>query len=314
MRIERFGCFGKLPVSREFLLDDARALGESGLDRWIGEGLGLAKARYGSEADRRISTFPSWDFLWCAGRGGRRALYGRLVPGEDGAGRRHPFSVFAWVDGAHPASSTLTSLSSLDEALGRLLEASRAAALPADVLDGVRSAVPPAVADERRATQDLDDWCRTTRAADFWSAMPGGDAPATRFQVLQAFEESVTPLAGRDPSTARYGLRIPVGDGAERNRRAAFWLELLARRLGRPLERGVLLWGGPGDLLVFFGEPTGPQWAALIDPDVELESLEVLARPWGGPPAEARAGEALRRLVDNGEARLSDYLDWARRR
>lgn len=313
MRIERFGCFGKLPVSREFLLDDARALGESGLDRWIGEGLGLAKARYGAEADRRISTFPAWDFLWCPPRG-RRALFGRLVPGEDGAGRRHPFSVFAWVDGAQPAAGALVALSALEPGLARLLETARTAALPADVLEGVRGASPAATPDERRAAEDLLDWCRATRAGDFWSALPGGDEPSFRTQVLQAFEESVAPLAGRDPSTARYGLRIPVGEGPDTVRRVAFWMEMIARRLGRPLERGVLLWGGPGDLLVFFGEPTGPQWAALIDPAVELESLEVLARPWSGPPAEARAGDALRRLLDGGDTRLSDYLDWARRR
>ena len=39
LRVDRFGCFGKLPVSREFLVDGARDLSDSGFDKWVGEGV-----------------------------------------------------------------------------------------------------------------------------------------------------------------------------------------------------------------------------------------------------------------------------------
>jgi len=135
-------------VSREFLVDDPRRLSETGFDRWVGEGLGLAKARFGPRADRLVAEFPAWRFLWSSGRGSW--LHGLMVAGEDGAGRRHPFTILAWCDLNGPLTgATLLSLDDLTPPMERLLEACGKAATPAEVLDTVRREPAPPPPDER---------------------------------------------------------------------------------------------------------------------------------------------------------------------
>lgn len=334
IRIERFGCFGKLPVSREFLVDDPRRLSESGFDRWVGEGLGLAKARFGPRADRLVAEFPAWRFLWNNGRT-RAWLHGLMVAGEDGAGRRHPFTVLAWCESLAPLTgATLLALDDLTPVMDRLLSACRQAATPAEVLDVVRREPPPPPPDERASGAAMNGWLQSTRADDFWSGVFGGTDEAPRRVVLSNLEESTAPLKGRDPSGTRYGLALPLpldGTGpsdmaggsdvtASPSRlattttsSAAFWLDMLNRELGKPLESGAIFWragadGASAEILIFFSQPSGPQWAALIDPEVELESLSVMKRNYPGFTRE-QLSPAMARRVQRPDARLSDYLD-----
>lgn len=327
IRIERFGCFGKLPVSREFLVDDPRRLSESGFDRWVGEGLGLAKARFGQRADRLVAEFPTWRFLWNNGRA-RPWLHGLMVAGEDGAGRRHPFTILAWCESLAPLTgATLLALDDLTPVMERLLETCRQAATPAEVLDVVRKEPAPPPPDDRASGAALSGWLHSTRADDFWSGVFGTMDEAPRRVTLSNLEASTAPLRGRDPSGARYGLALPLpldGSGpsalatapsgtATTTPSAAFWLDMLNRELGKPLESGAIFWraaadGASAEILVFFSQPTGPQWAALIDPDVELESLSVMKRTYPGFTRE-QLSPAMARRVQRPDARLSDYLD-----
>jgi type VI secretion system ImpM family protein len=298
IRLDRFGCFGKLPVSREFIEDDPRRLAESGFDRWIGEGLGLAKARFGPRADKLVNEFPGWHFLWKGSRS-RHHLYGLLTRGEDGAGRRHPFSLHAWceVPGGASANAVL-SLANIDPAIAQLLDACRSAPTPQAILELVRGTPAPHAANGA----DLHVQARNTPVSAWLT-----DVDLAR--VVANFNEALNPMKGKDPATARYAVALPVSpDNSTRD--AALWLDLVQRRIGKPLETASVFWpAGPGacDVLIFFKDPSGPQWAALIDPNVDLESLSFLRRDWGSLSTRATGAHA---ILARPNATLADLLDW----
>ncbi len=113
------------------------------------------------------------------------------------------------------------------------------------------------------------------------------------------------------------GIRFPLsGEATALAHEVQFWLDLTARRLGRPLERACYFWTAAGaessDLYLFFSEPSGPQWTCLADPDANIETVSFLDRPYGSEP-ERRMEPALRSLADTSDARLADYLAWAGR-
>jgi len=304
VRIERFGCFGKLPVSREFLVDDARRLSESGFDRWIGEGLGLAKARFGPRADKLVDNFPTWRFLW-KGLRSRQHLYGLLSRGEDGAGRRHPFSVHAWCDVPGGASAgAVMALANIDGALAQVLEQCQAATTTQALLEIVRTAPPPPSPDDRTGATELANQARNSPTGT-WNLNHGADTA----KVFANFNEAVNPMKGKDPAQARYALALPVSpDNPTRD--AAFWLDLVQKRIGKPLETASVFWPATDaacDALIFFKEPSGPQWAALIDPNVDLESLSFLRRDWGSISTKATTAQA---ILARPDATLADLLDW----
>jgi type VI secretion system ImpM family protein len=302
--VERFGCFGKLPVSREFLVDQARELSDSRFDRWVGEGLGMAKALLGSRFDERVTSFPSNWFVWAAGSGGK-LLTGKLSPSEDAAGRRHPFALFGYCDGRKTTNGPVaSSMASLEDSIERLWDRAMTMETPAEVLEAVRHETTPGELDGRPA---YESFVAEKRGDDFW----GGTAH--RYQVMQAFVETVGHLKGRDPKDVRLGIRFPLppAETGETAHAVSFWVDMTARRFGKPLERASYFWTGC-DLIFFFSEPSGAQWTCLADRDASIETMSFLDRPYGSDP-ERRMDPALKDLLDSPDARLAEYLTWAGR-
>jgi type VI secretion system ImpM family protein len=316
LRVDRFGCFGKLPVSREFLVGEARGLAESRFDRWIGEGLGIAKMLLGARYDEKVTSFPAYWFVWGAGSGGKM-LAGRLAPSEDGAGRKHPFALFGYCDARNSRGIVAASFGSLTEALDRLWTQVLQAATPAEILERVRQEAP---AGNGAAAAESAAFLAGRRSADFWA-----DRAPLRFQVMQAFVETLAPIKGRDLKDVRMGMRFPLsGYSPAACAEAAFWIDMTSRRLGKSLDRTSCFWTvgarsegdfgpPPGDLYLFFSEPSGPQWTCLADRDANIETMSFLDRPYGSDP-ERRMEPALRSLLESPSATLADYLQWAGRR
>lgn len=322
LRADRFGCFGKLPVSREFLVDGGRELSDSRLDRWIGEGLGLLKARLGPRFDSLVGGFPVYGFAWNAGAGGK-LLAGRMRPSEDAAGRKHPFAVFACLDGRR-ASSTgpLLALALLEvhEVAGRLLEAAAGMGTPGQVADAVRAAQGGLPDDSRGLGETYHRFLTDQTGGDLWSGFFGDRASPLRHHVMQAFVETLAPLRGRDLKDIRTGIRFPLsaGDRARTALEVSFWIDLTGRFLGRGLERTSCFWaveasnGRRPGLHLFFSEPSGVQWTCLADPDADIETVSFLDRPYGGDP-ERRMEAPLRQLMDSPDAPLLEYIRWVGR-
>ena len=57
--MDKFGCFGKLPVSREFLVERNAELTRSGCESWVTEGVALARSPLGAAFKERATRFPS---------------------------------------------------------------------------------------------------------------------------------------------------------------------------------------------------------------------------------------------------------------
>jgi type VI secretion system ImpM family protein len=310
-----FGCFGKLPMSREFIIEESRSLSASGLDRWIGEGIGIAKARLGNRFDRQVSGFPPYRFFWDGGQ--EHMLAGVMRPSEDGAGRKHPFTLFAHVRGKQrSALATALQVWDLQEQCAALLDPLAAAGTPADAREMVRSARPQ-LADGGGAVTRYQRFLARRLTKGLWP-VPGRPDADGRFTTLQAFAETVQPLAGNRAPAFRGGIRFPLcGAGEEVDLEPCFWLDLTERRLGRPLAsawwlRSPLAATSAGRyLFLFLSPPSRSQWVNLVEPENEVASISYLDRPYGTQPPEQRMAPALRAVLDSAEATFGDCLRWA---
>ena len=291
-------------MSREFLVGEARELSESRFDRWIGEGLGLAKMLLGARFDQKVSSFPPYWFVWSGGSGAR-LLTGRIAPSEDGAGRKHPFALFGYCDARRSNGLAAASFPPIAEQVHHLWERVAAAPTPPAVLDLVRQEPGSGDLDGLASYRSYTAECPAER---FWGARA-----SERYQVMQAFVETLVPMKGRDPREIRMAIRFPLsGDPSSAALDAAFWVDLASRRLGKKLDRASCFWNQADDLYLFFSEPTGPQWTCLADRDANIETVSFLDRPYGSEP-ERRMDRALRGLLDAPSATLVDYLNWAGR-
>ncbi len=318
MRIpgEAFGCFGKLPVSREFLVTEAAVLSESGFDNWIGEGLGLAKINLGSDRFRdRVGAFRPQRFVWSP-PGGTRAAVGVMVPSEDGAGRLHPFAVYAWVERAESAADDpahALRMLALHGRLDELVTECRQATDASSLLRHVRAVTFEG--STTSATEDYATYLGAQSVGAFFSAVSAGGtfaAPKLGHQVLQALIESVEFLRGRSPIDIRLGLRCPLAPGPASTAQVAVWIEWIRSLFQAAIAAPCYFWTHPGSvqegegshLHFFFSRPSAAQWTSLVDPEADLETVSALERPYGGDPAE-RMSATLREALDSPDTPLS---------
>ncbi|MFC1572649.1 type VI secretion system-associated protein TagF [Candidatus Eisenbacteria bacterium] len=322
LKVEHFGCFGKLPVSREFIVEGARDLSESGFDRWIGGGVGLAKARLGARFGERISNFPRYRFFWSDGKD--RMLAGVICPSEDAAGRKHPFALFACVRGKQPSAPSIAlQIRGLQEQAEGLLDSFSSTLSSTLTLAALREALRLARQEPTRPDSNPQQEYQR-----FLGEVPGvgfcGDTNEEglgdgRFRVFQALVETLSPPRKGDRRTFRGGLRYPLakGDSAQTALESCFWLDLTERCLGQTL--GGACWLHPSQgteeghpyFFLFLTTPSDSQWISLVDPGENLESISYLDRPYGTEPPEQRMAPDLRSLLVSRRATFRDYLEWA---
>lgn len=317
--MDRFGCFGKLPVSREFLVERSADLSRSGFDSWVSEGMALARSPLGDAFKERATRFPAHRFIWSTHGGGSGGLVGELAPGTDAAGRIHPFSIFAVLENDSLRSARTGEalrVSGVHAAVASAMQAARASDDPARLTESVRemrAVLPSASAEEPEYRSFVDP----RSCGDFWFAVAGDPLHPARYQLLQALYETVEYLRGRNAADVRMGIRFPLPKGSA-PLAIGFWIDLVGRLFRGPIDGCSYFWtegdeaGWDPQLLFFFSAPTSPQFLALIDPGSDVESISYLDRPYGVPP-EARMSEALRAILDDPGTPLRTLLDWASR-
>ncbi len=320
--IEGFGCFGKLPASREFIIERARDLADVRFDRWVGEGLGAAKVRLGSRFDHLFTTFPEYEFLWTAG-GWRKLVAGRIVPSTDGAGRKHPFCVFAVIDagGAPPAHLLLHSLRALFDDVNALLTTCRGAAAASEIVAMVRGASPSiaaASADPSASAGAYSRFANATPGCALWDATFGDGAASHGLPAMRDLAEAASSLRGNGRELG-FAIRalLPRGAGVDAFAAACFWYDLFTQHAGKSASRATLFWSTSGrgefspTLFLLPPDPLPSHWAFLVDCAATSDALVALDGAGTLDPSDRSTPSALRGVMDSPSSTLQSYLSWA---
>ena len=89
------GCYGKLPVTGDFLRHHPGGATVLEWERWLEAGLSDASQRLGRGVKERLASFSAFRFVF-PGRRSDTLLVGAIGPGRDRSGRLFPFSVFVF--------------------------------------------------------------------------------------------------------------------------------------------------------------------------------------------------------------------------
>ncbi len=289
----QYGCFGKLPVSYEFIRSRLAELAPTGMDRWIGDGLGMARAEVGPGYANAVREMPTYHFVWSMGG---PAVAGALRAGRDEAGRAHPFVVFASVGDPVGGGGGWTPAEV--GAVVRAAERAGAAAAEARTEDDVKACVA--------AARELDDALTDSeRVLDV-----AGAAPLARALGIAGGRDGFRAALTWPDAAARTGFECPIGarDGIDAFGDVAFWERLTCARAGLRPGTGVWFWTAPGGGVagrwIRFSDSPGPRaFVTLLrrrddDPEVHhvARPADAAADPLAGGDAEG-GEETLARLL-----------------
>jgi len=256
------GCFGKLPLDREFLRVNAHHPEVEGLDRWIQGGLAAAHERSaGDPAGEGRGLYGGWTgshFLLPPATAGQRYCLGHMAPSQDSAGRRYPCVAFLLAPPREVEPIYLAPLRFLPffDAAAAVVDRGMAAADRGAWLDQVRDLTGVAAAGAASAVAE------ETVGARLGRLLPG-DGAAVAPGVLQILVETV---AGRP--RGGWVLRLPIA-GESSSRGVTDWLHLLDQLRPRGAAEPVALWGPAAAdgaaLWVIGGQPTPRAFLCLVD-------------------------------------------------
>ncbi len=240
------GCFGKLPLDREFLRVNAHHPEVEGLDQWIQGGLAAAHDRLrGDPAGEGRGLYGAWrgsHFLLPPSQAGQRYCLGHLAPSEDSAGRRYPCTCFLLVEARQAGPGALLPLRYRDylAAAAGVVAAGQTAADRGAWMERVRGLEAAAVAAEGVAPLAAGEGLGTLLTR----LLPAGGDPAATMQLL------VESLGRR---RGGWWLALPASAAEEA---AAAWLQLAGAVAGEGGELAAF-WGG--DRLWLAAPPLAPR-------------------------------------------------------
>jgi len=91
------GCFGKLPLSPEFIRVNAKGATLQNFDQWMQEGLLWCRAKLGPQWRNDFLQSESWNFLFQIPKQ-KEWLIGVMTPSQDKAGRGFPMTLFLRIE------------------------------------------------------------------------------------------------------------------------------------------------------------------------------------------------------------------------
>lgn len=296
--------FGKLPAHGDFVRHGAGGGAARALDRWLQQGLQVARERLRNAFDSAYAAASACHVLFSPEEGDH-ALIGTLQPSRDRSGRTYPLFAGQKIDrrllGARPEGALLAPFVGF---LEQALLLTRAAA--ADRLDQralARRLEPVRLPDGLRARSAYEQHLRQTTVSAFSERLWAHAAPARMSSLIENLKSALLPVRDASAAGPRYGLKFPLRPECP-TYDADFWLDVCQRLRGEAtgvptLGVPTLFWTVPETheevpcfLLMFAHAPPASLFVHLLPVAFESDRIWAPAQMNGEPSAGAGAADA----------------------
>ncbi len=268
------GCFGKLPLSPEFIRVNANGSVVRVLDQWLQEGIHYARSKRGKTWIQDFLQADTWNFVF-APPGKDEFLVGVASPNQDRAGRTFPFFVFVLISKTEftipPVFASLVFDSFLKTAKD-LVEREwketdlssfkvKIQTFPVQEIDNL-----PMILNEYQTYLHSRD---STGLLNMWLGDRADESKDELPKMLKNYFEKSCQILG---SQANDGIQVPLllGDGMS-GFQIVFLPELASRVLRKDQISSTLYWvpapkHGPPYMFLFFQDPSPKVMLSLICP------------------------------------------------
>ena len=313
-------CFGKLPAFGDFVRHNASSPEMMAFDRWLQEGIFLAKSKLGNGWENTYQNAPFYHFLFYP-ENARQFFVGMLKPSSDKSLRKYPFLVSLQIETARFDSRFRTFAPAIFRSFLEHIQRSFANNFNftnmqeiVEYTENLSVAVPE---NYLRLIQPYREYLAATTGEQFWNRQLGSFQDERKYLIFKNLTEILLPLRKHDLSRVSLGFRFPLGNSTGGNNfDASFWQDVVLQLLGYP--PGVLpllFWSDSGDgaaayLFLFFRPPSPKNFANLLNADLDSDTICKLEEEGNQRIGEAKhaLSSQYRALLDTGQISLDDFL------
>lgn len=272
MTYAEIGCFGKLPLSPEFIRVNATGSVLRALDQWVQEGMHHARSRFGRGWSQDFLQADTWNFVF-APPSESEFLVGVASPNQDRAGRKFPFLLFLRVDRAQLMRPLRFAPVYFHDFLNAAKEVAENGWKDTD-LTAFRSRVQavsiPEVIDTQGMQERYQDYLRSQDATELLGMCLGEPCSFPKEELSLSLKKYLEAGCDNLGSQSDEGVQVPLLPvDTTSPYQIVFWSELASRVLGQKQSIPAVFWVPTPKhvrpyLFLFFRFPSPKIFVSLI--------------------------------------------------
>jgi type VI secretion system protein ImpM len=313
-------CFGKLPMSADFVRHNAGGREVLAFDQWLQQGIYHARTELRAEWESSYQRAPAYRFVFFP-ENSENLLLGVLHPSQDRSERHYPFIVCLQIDRRLPTNRLplipMLFASFLDGAT-RLVEDAKQNMSLQQIAERTEALRAPVDGDYAGIAREYKTGL-TAMTPDglreyLWPS--NGNERASR--VFRNLVDILVPLRGHNAARLALGLRFPLPpDAVRRSFTASFWLHAAFASMGVNWPRPFFFWtassSGPSPaaafLFLYLRQPSPTSMLSLLRPDLGSDAICAVDVDGHGDPARSALPPRLAATVSATDANLLELLD-----
>lgn len=275
------GCFGKLPLSPEFIRVNAKGATLEAFDQWIQEGLLWCREKLGPQWRRDFLQSETWHFLFQTPNQ-EEWLIGVISPSHDKAGRGFPMMLFLRFensDGDHTIIPMLPLLLQdfLEKAKNLLQEEWKNLSL-VEFRQKVSQLIHVSPLRKEQVSQLYHEFLHSYSLKTFLRVCGTSTQRLTELDVKEMVQKMITE--SRPSSNSQMGdlMSFPLINEPAFPFEIPFWMEYVSSLNGKPMSAPLLFWNkspskGRAVFLTQNAPVTPKSFGTLIESNENLETV-----------------------------------------
>lgn len=275
------GCFGKLPLSPEFVQVNAKGPTLQVFDQWIQEGLLWCRAKLGPQWRNDFLYSETWDFLFQIPKQ-NEWLIGVITPSQDKAGRGFPMTLFLRFENPNGDQKLIPMLplllhEFLEKAKNLLQEEWKNLSL-VEFREKVRKLIQTSPLHQEQVSQSYQEFLSSYSLKTFLRVCGVSTQCLTESEVKETVQKMVTENRPSINSQSGQLMSFPLIDEPAFPFEIPFWMEYVSSINGKHMAAPLLFWNkcpskGRAVLLTQDAPVAPKSFWSLIDSDKNLETV-----------------------------------------
>ncbi len=275
------GCFGKLPLSPEFIRVNAKGATLEAFDQWIQEGLLWCRAKLGPQWRNDFLQSESWHFLFQIPQK-NEWLIGVMTPSQDKAGRVFPMILFFRFQLTHSAQKFLPLapllLQEFLEKAKELIQEEWKAISLVEFREKVTQLLSMSVLKQEQGRELYHEFLKSYSLRNFLQACGVLTQSLTELEVQEMVKGMVKETRPSTPSPKGQLMSFPLVDEPALPFEVTFWMEYMSSITANSVITPLLLWNkcpskGRAVLLTQDTPVTPKSFWSLIQSSHNLEAM-----------------------------------------